>query len=59
MQKASVTQWYDENLKGKPQVETINSLSHGIASGKLSIDEALSLALVIGYQWNEKFEGVL
>jgi hypothetical protein len=58
MQRPSVAQWHDENLTGKPQVETINSLLHGIASGKLNTHEALSLVLIIGYQWNVKFEGV-
>ncbi len=58
MQKASVEKWYKENLETKPQVETIQTLLTGINSQLLSVEEALSIALVVGVQWDTKFEGV-
>jgi hypothetical protein len=58
MQTPAVAKWYEENLEKKPQYETINSLQCGVESGKLTIREALSIALIVGVQWNEKFEGV-
>jgi hypothetical protein len=58
LEEGDGAKWYDENMKGKAQSETINDLEHGISSGKLTIREALSIALIVGVQWNEKFEGV-
>jgi hypothetical protein len=58
MKRPSIEKWYNQNLKGKPQCNTINSLIVGIITDKISTKEALALALVIGIQWNEKFEGV-
>jgi len=57
-EKPSVEQWYEENMRGKPQAETINDLERGVKSGKLSLRDALSIALIVGVQWYEKFEGV-
>ena len=51
-----VEQWYQENLENRSQHETINSLQDGISKGHLSIREALVIAIVVGLQWNEKFE---
>jgi len=58
MKRPNVEQWYNKNLKGKPQCNTINSLIVGIITDKISTKEALTLALVTGIQWNVKFEGV-
>lgn len=56
--KGKAGKWYDDNMKGKSQYETINDLERGIQSGKLTMREALSIALIVGVQWNEKFDGV-
>ena len=53
-----VERWYQENLENRPQKETINSLQNGVSKGHLSIREALSIAIVVGLQYYEKFEGV-
>ena len=53
-----VNQWYKENLEGNSQGESINSLEVAVSNDKLSIREALSVALVVGIQWDEKFKGV-
>lgn len=53
-----VMEWYKENLEKKPQYETINSLEIAVSNGKLTVREALSIALIVGVQWNVKFEGV-
>lgn len=58
LERPKVSQWYSENLEKKSQSDTINSLVDGVSKGKISIREALSIALVVGAQWNEKFEGV-
>ena len=53
-----VEKWYQENLEGKTQGETISSLLKGIAIEKISTHEALSIALIVGFQWEKKFPGV-
>lgn len=53
-----VQKWYDENLKGENQAETINSLMKGIEEKKLTVKEALFIAFIVGLQWKEKFEGI-
>ena len=58
LENPKVERWCKENLEGRSQYETVNSLQDGVSSGQLSIREALSIALVVGVQWNEKFEGV-
>ena len=56
LQKPKIEQWYQENLEKRSQYETVNSLEDGVSSGRLSIREALVIAIVVGLQWNEKFE---
>jgi len=58
LEKPHIKQWYDKELKGKPQHETINSLEKAVRDGILTIREALSIAFIVGVQWNVKFEGV-
>ena len=58
LKQKKVSQWYNENLEGKPQVDTLDSLGKGFLSGKLSLIEALTLAFIVGFQWSIKFEGV-
>lgn len=58
MQKVHVQVWYRNNLEGKNQYYTIQRLREGVRHGHLSISEALCIALVVGLQWNVKFEGV-
>jgi len=53
-----IEMWYRENLHGKPQYDTINALEKGVQNKELGIKEALSIALIVGVQWNVKFEGV-
>ena len=49
-----VAAWYEKNLQGQPQSETIKTLEIALADGKISIRAALSIALVTGFQWNVK-----
>jgi len=58
MMSPKVEKWYKENLETKPQYETINSLEKAVGNNELTIREALSLCLIVGSQWNVKFEGV-
>ena len=58
MQKDYVTKWYKENLETKPQIETINALANGVLSEHLTVRDALCIALIVGVQWDVKFEGV-
>jgi len=56
LQKLNVEKWYNEHLDKKPQAETINTLLNGIVEGHLTTKEALQIALIVGVQWNVKFE---
>ena len=58
MKKPSVELWYKENMESDPQADTVKALATGVSSGKLTIEEALSIALIVGVQWEVKFEGV-
>jgi hypothetical protein len=55
--KPKIQKWYAENLEKYPQAETINALEKGLINNELTYREALSLAILTGVQWNEKFEG--
>jgi len=52
-----VEHWYKEHLESTRQVETINILERAVSTGELSLREALSVCLVVGVQWHDKFEG--
>ncbi len=54
----SVGKWYETNLSTMPQSDTIQTLEKGIEQGEITIKEALSICLLVGLQWNVKFEGV-
>lgn len=58
LHQPSVEKWYGENMEKDSQANTIKTLTNGVSSGKLKIEEALSIAFLVGFQWNEKFEGV-
>ena len=58
MESPGVIAWYQQNLKSQPQSETIKALEKGVSSGKLSLKAALSIALIVGVQWDVKFKGV-
>jgi hypothetical protein len=58
MATPKVEKWYTENLETKSQKETIDTLIQAYNKGELTLREALSIALIVGYQWNVKFEGV-
>lgn len=58
MKKPEVEEWYNEYLQGKPQYYTISTLEKAVLNKELTIKDALSLAFVVGIQWNYKFEGV-
>lgn len=49
--------WYDENMKGDRQVNTIETLEKGISEKKITLKEGLTIALVVGIQWTVKFPG--
>jgi len=52
-----VVAWYDENLKGDRQINTIETLEKGIIWKKITLKEGLTIALIVGVQWNVKFPG--
>lgn len=58
MKQSHIEMWYAEKLEGKNQGDTINSLEKAVQIGELTINEALSIAFVVGLQWNVKFKGV-
>ena len=58
MKKPNVNQWYEQNLTGKPQYYTLLRLEKAVLSKHLSAKDALTIAFVVGLQWNDKFEGV-
>jgi len=58
LKQPNVMAWYEKNLERKPQYETINALIEAIENKELSLKEALSIALIVGIQWKEKFAGV-
>ena len=58
LEKPNVSKWYAKKLEGKPQGDTIKTLEKAIVKRELLPREALSVALIVGYQWNVKFEGV-
>jgi hypothetical protein len=58
MKRPNVAEWYKENMESKKQLNTVSALREAVHLGKLTVEEALSIALVVGVQWNVKFEGV-
>lgn len=58
LQSSKVSKWYKKHLESEPQYETINELAFGVFQEELTVREALSIALIVGVQWNIKFEGV-
>lgn len=58
LQNPKVELWYNRNLLSKPQEHTVTELSKAVKSKALSVEEALSIALVVGFEWNVKFDGV-
>jgi hypothetical protein len=58
LNQPNIKAWYQKNLTGKPQYKTINALTEAIEKKELSLKEALSIALIVGVQWKEKFVGV-
>lgn len=58
MATPKVTAWYEAHLTTRAQADTVNDLTRAIVTGELTAREALSIALIVGYQWDLKFEGV-
>ena len=58
LESPSVLKWYETNLQTMPQSETIKTLEKGIEREEITTREALSICLLVGLQWNVKFEGV-
>ena len=48
--------FYEANLTGAPQKDTIKALAQGLRNGELTIEEALSVAFLVGLQWKVKFD---
>jgi hypothetical protein len=53
-----VSEWYGKNLEGHDQGDTVKDLWRGVERKEITVVQALHIALVCGYQWNLKFEGV-
>jgi hypothetical protein len=58
MKHPRVSNWYEKNMMNKSQVDTIDVLLNGINANELTTKEALCIALIVGVQWDVKFEGV-
>jgi hypothetical protein len=58
MKTPKVMDWYTQHLLGKNQGDTIKSLEAGVAAGDITMKEALSIALIVGFQWTVNFKGV-
>lgn len=56
MQRPGVNSWYEKHLTGQPQENTITEAEQGFADGSLTFEEALSIAFLVGLQWNESFD---
>jgi hypothetical protein len=56
MEVPRVASWCAAALENRPRTESVNDLEKGVREGKISFREALALALVIGFQWEEDFE---
>ena len=57
LQIPKVEQWYEENMKDDNQGNTIKVLAQAVSKSTLTTEEAIGIAFLIGFQWNEKFEG--
>lgn len=57
MRSEKLEKWYNKNLKGKPQENTISVLEKAVESNELTIKEVLVISFVIGFQWLEEFDG--
>jgi len=53
-----VQAWYQLNMESHPQGETVSILIDAVEMKQLTLKEALSIAVIVGYQWNIKFEGI-
>jgi hypothetical protein len=64
LERPNVSKWYTENLEGKPQGDTLRQLVDAISynpesrSHSLTVEEAIAIALIVGLQFTEKFQGV-
>lgn len=56
MRDPHVLDWYEQNFEGKNQYDSINTLEAAVNIGELTVRQALSLALIVGVQWNVNFE---
>lgn len=57
MKKPHVEKWYSTNMEKQSQSESITKLEQAVINHDLVLHDALCLALVVGYQWDVKFEG--
>ena len=57
METPKVAKWHSQVMEKTPQVETIAQLDAAIDLKHLTNKEALAIALVVGFEWNVKFEG--
>jgi hypothetical protein len=58
LQNPKVESWYGKNLEKTKQVDTLEYLETAIKNREITAKEALAIAFLTGFQWNEKFEGV-
>ena len=58
MHSEKLEKWYNKNMKGKSQENTISVLEQAVKNNELTIKEALVISFVVGFQWLGKFEGV-
>ena len=57
MRSEKLEKWYNKNMKGKPQENTISVLEKAVESNELTIKEVLVVSFVIGFQWLREFNG--
>ena len=57
LERPLVEQFYERYMERTSQRDTIKVLQEGIRNGLIDSYEALCISLLVGIQWNVKFEG--
>ena len=57
MRSEKLEKWYNKNMKGEPQENTISVLEKAMKNNELTIKEVLIISFIVGFQWLEKFKG--
>jgi hypothetical protein len=50
-----IEDFYKQYLENDSQGNTVITLETGVKNGKITIEQALKIALLVGIQWKERF----